>query len=68
VFAKARTHNQATLAAADLKAWISWARRSRLEPFKTLATTRTYSPPLQPKMQLWRHRSEPVRTVFLARG
>jgi transposase len=39
VFAKARTHNQATLAAADLKAWISWARRSRLEPFKTLATT-----------------------------
>ena len=39
VFAKARTHNQATLAAADLKAWISWARRSRLEPLKTLATT-----------------------------
>jgi len=25
-------------------------------------------PPLQPKMQLWRHRSERVRAVFLARG
>jgi len=39
VFAKARAHNRADLAAADLKAWISWARRSRLAPFKTLAAT-----------------------------
>lgn len=39
VFAKARAHNQATLAAADLTAWISWARRSRLESFKSLAIT-----------------------------
>lgn len=39
VFAKARTHNDAALAAADLKGWISWARRSRLDPFKSLATT-----------------------------
>jgi transposase len=39
VFAKARSHNQAELAGADLKAWLSWARRSRLEPFKRLAKT-----------------------------
>jgi transposase len=39
VFAKARTHNQTALAAADLEAWISWARRSRLESFKKLAAT-----------------------------
>lgn len=39
VFAKARAHNRAELAAADLKAWISWARRSRLQPFKNLAAT-----------------------------
>jgi transposase len=39
VFAKARTHNQAAMAAADLTAWISWARRSRLESFKVLAKT-----------------------------
>ena len=39
VFAKARMHNQAAVAAADLKAWISWARRSRLESFKSLAAT-----------------------------
>jgi transposase len=39
VFAKARTHNQAPLAAADLNAWISWARRSRLDAFKSLAAT-----------------------------
>lgn len=39
VFAKARTHNDAALAAADLKGWISWARRSRLDPFKSMATT-----------------------------
>ena len=28
VFAKARSHNQSELAAADLRAWLSWARRS----------------------------------------
>jgi len=39
VFAKARSHNQAAAAAADLLAWISWARRSRLDPFKRLAAT-----------------------------
>jgi transposase len=39
VFANARSHNQAELAGADLKAWLSWARRSRLEPFKRLAAT-----------------------------
>jgi transposase len=39
VFAKARSHNQAALAAADLEAWISWARRSRLDSFKGLAAT-----------------------------
>lgn len=39
VYAKARGHNQAALASADLAAWISWARRSRLEPFKRLAAT-----------------------------
>ena len=39
VFANARSHNQAQRAGAELKAWLSWARRSRLEPFKRLATT-----------------------------
>ena len=39
VFAKARTHNQAELASADLQAWLSWAQRSRLASFKRLATT-----------------------------
>lgn len=39
VFANARSHNQADLAGAELKAWLSWARRSRLEPFKQLAAT-----------------------------
>jgi len=39
VFAKARAHNRAELAAADLTAWLSWAGRSRLEPFKKLAAT-----------------------------
>ena len=39
VFAHARSHNDATLASADLKRWLSWARRSRLEPFKRLAAT-----------------------------
>jgi transposase len=39
VFANARAHNQAQVASAELKAWLSWARRSRLEPFKRLAAT-----------------------------
>ncbi len=39
VFANARAHNQAELAGAELKAWLSWARRCRLEPFKRLAAT-----------------------------
>ena len=39
VFANARTHNKADLASAELKAWLSWARRSRLDSFKRLATT-----------------------------
>jgi transposase len=39
VYAQARTHNDATLAAADLKRWVSWAMRSRLESFKRLGRT-----------------------------
>lgn len=39
VFANARSHNQADLAGTELKAWLSWARRSRLAPFKRLAAT-----------------------------
>lgn len=39
VLANARVHNQAEAASAELKAWLSWARRSRLEPFKRLAAT-----------------------------
>ena len=39
IFAHARGHNDATLASAELKRWLSWARRSRLEPFKRLAAT-----------------------------
>ena len=39
VFANARMHNQAERAGAELKAWLSWARRSRLQPFKQLAAT-----------------------------
>ena len=39
VFAKARRHNDPQLASADLKGWISWARRSRLESFKRLGAT-----------------------------
>lgn len=39
VFAHARVHNHAEAASAELKAWLSWARRSRLEPFKRLAAT-----------------------------
>jgi len=39
VFAKARSHNDQAQASADLKRWISWARRSRLDAFKRLAAT-----------------------------
>jgi len=39
VFAHARRHNSAAQAAFDLKRWISWARRSRLDPFKQLGAT-----------------------------
>ena len=31
--------NDQHLACADLRAWLSWARRSRLEPFRKLAKT-----------------------------
>ena len=39
VFAHARFHNDANDAAVDLKRWISWARRSRLNSFKRLGAT-----------------------------
>lgn len=39
VFAHARSHNDFVQATADLKRWIGWARRSRLDSFKRLATT-----------------------------
>jgi len=39
VYAHARSHNSIEQAATDLRAWLSWARRSRLEPFKKLAAT-----------------------------
>jgi transposase len=39
VYARARAHNNAEHAASDLRDWLSWARRCRLEPFKKLATT-----------------------------
>jgi transposase len=39
VFAHARFHNDANDAAVDLKRWISWARRSRLDSFKRLGAT-----------------------------
>lgn len=39
VYANARAHNEPAQADAELRAWLSWARRSRLEPFKKLATT-----------------------------
>ena len=41
VYARAAASNDAQLARADLNAWLSWARRCRLEPFKTLAKTIT---------------------------
>jgi transposase len=39
VYALARSHNDPQRATADLQAWLSWARRCRLEPFKKLAAT-----------------------------
>jgi transposase len=39
VYARARTHNSAEQAGADLRDWLSWARRCRLDPFKKLAAT-----------------------------
>ena len=39
VFANARAHNDPELASADLKRWISWARRCRLDSFKRLGAT-----------------------------
>jgi transposase len=39
VYALARIHDDVTTAAIDLKGWISWARRSRLQPFKRLGAT-----------------------------
>ena len=41
VYARAAASNDARLAHADLNAWLSWARRSRLESFKKLARTIT---------------------------
>ena len=41
VHARAAASNDAQLARADLSAWLSWARRCRLEPFKKLARTLT---------------------------
>lgn len=39
VYAQACAHNNPDQASADLRAWLSWARRCRLEPFKKLPTT-----------------------------
>jgi transposase len=39
VYAQARAHNNPEQANRDLMAWLSWARRCRLEPFKKLAAT-----------------------------
>jgi transposase len=39
VYARARLHNSIEHAGTDLSAWLSWARRCRLAPFKKLATT-----------------------------
>ena len=41
VYARAAASNDARLARADLNAWLSWGRRSRLESFKKLARTIT---------------------------
>lgn len=41
VYARAAASNDPQLARADLNAWLSWAKRCRLEPFKKLARTIT---------------------------
>lgn len=41
VYAQAIQHNDVHRAETDLRAWLSWARRSRLVPFKKLAKTLT---------------------------
>ena len=41
VYARAAASDDARLARADLNAWLSWARRSRLESFKKMARTIT---------------------------
>ena len=41
VYARAAASNDAQCARTELNAWLSWARRSRLEPFKKLAKTIT---------------------------
>jgi len=39
VYAQARTSNDMGVSQAALRAWLSWAKRCRLEPFKRLAAT-----------------------------
>ena len=39
VYAAARSHDNTDQASADLRGRLSWSRRSRVEPFKKLATT-----------------------------
>ena len=39
VYAQARLHNSTEQAELDLKRWLSWARRCRLDPFRVLART-----------------------------
>ena len=41
VYARAAASNDQNVARIELDAWLSWARRSRLEPFKKLARTLT---------------------------
>ncbi|MCW8171634.1 ISL3 family transposase, partial [Verminephrobacter aporrectodeae subsp. tuberculatae] len=37
VYARAKEHNSVQQASVELQAWLSWAFRCRLEPFKKLA-------------------------------
>lgn len=39
VYAQAKKTNDADVSAKNLQSWLSWAKRSRLEPFKKLART-----------------------------
>lgn len=41
VYARAASSNDTSAARVELDAWLSWARRSRLEPFRQLAKTLT---------------------------